>query len=697
MIPANNVGIGTSNPQSHLHVYNATTSPIFLLDGGGFGNRGTIRMVPTNAGNMIQSGSQLSNDSRADIVFSSMFGTTEFVRVRGATGNVGIGTTNPQARLDVNGSASFTTTSTNSITTSNISAISAAVSNIDVGCDITTRVVNIACSPCNQTVNIGNNSTGQTTINIGGPSDIIRISGSLNSVQTTNLEVTDKLIVLNKNGVDVSGVGFEIESNNSIVGYIKTDPIGNAFLIKTPNPTSEFRWDLSSDAVNMNNGTFVLANGGNIGVGTPTPLSKFNVSNGDITISHSLTAACALRLLPVGDTTKSFVVRGINDNMEIESVAGSNGRMRFLVGSNPNPPQEILSLTHTGRIGVNTSNPQTILDVNGPTRVNNTLICFNSNNTADGGHIVIGYANRNIFSESNGSWNIDTFNSNLRMFSLTSTAQSNFSTIFSENGNVGIVSTSTQLPQTKLDVYGTTTLRGGTSTLAPNNNQMIFAPSNADNNKHLIRTRHSTADDTNNAIDFYTWQQSQTTTAVGNKLIMSITNQGVGISTSNPAYQLDVLGSLRTTSLQYMNRASVYVGHWRLNSNIVHNNGASLIVVRNAWSNSTTTSFNEASLLDTDGRLNAPVAGIYTASIAMRFPVENAQSQCWFEHPNTSDRLGWIVSSTQIYNGTWTGFLDAGWKLTPVMWQSISSNVQYSFPNEISRPQLHFALIQPLI
>lgn len=698
MIPTGNVGIGTSNPQTHLHVYNAVVSPAFMLDGGGIGNRGTFRFIATNAGNQIQSGAQLSNDSRADVIFTSMLGTTEHMRIKGTTGNVGIGVTNPQSRLEVAGTGTFTSVQTNSISTSNIAAPSTTSCNINIGCDAVTTSVNIACGSNDQIVNIGNGATGQTTINIGGPSDIIRISGSLQSIQTTDLAITDRLITLNKGGSSNSavGIGIEIEEDSNITGYIKTDTNRSAFLFKTPLATTDFNMDLAGSAINMNFNTLVLANGGNIGVGTATPLSKLHVSAGDLTISHSF-GQCAMRLLPSGESSsRSYAVKGSNDNMEIESVSSATGRMRFLVGSNTGVTQEALSILHNGRVGISTSNPQTILDVNGPIRGNGVIVCFNSNNTSEGGQITLGYANRNLFSESNGSWTMDVTNSNLRFFSTNASATATTAMNITESGNIVLPISNGQVPATKLDIYGSTTIRFGTTVANMNNNQLIFAPSNADNNKHAIRTRHGASDDTNNSIDFYLWQQSQTITQVGNKHVMSITNQGVGVGTSNPAYTFDVTGSIRSSSLPYINRASTYCGYWRLNSNITHDNGASLMVTRAAWSNVPSLSFNASNMIDTDGSLNAPVAGIYTAVFAMRFPTE-ATSQCWFEHNSSPDRLGWTVHPTSIYNTSWTGFLDTNWKLRPMMSQSSGSNVTYNPSLEILRPFLTFTLNQAFV
>jgi len=58
--------------------------------------------LTSNAGVFtIQSGTAGTGDSKGDIAFSSIDGTTEHMRIQGSTGNVGIGTTNPGKKLEI--------------------------------------------------------------------------------------------------------------------------------------------------------------------------------------------------------------------------------------------------------------------------------------------------------------------------------------------------------------------------------------------------------------------------------------------------------------------------------------------------------------------------------------------------------------------------------------------------------------------
>jgi Chaperone of endosialidase len=111
-------------------------------------------------------------------------------------------------------------------------------------------------------------------------------------------------------------------------------------------------------------------------------------------------------------------------------------------------------------------------------------------------------------------------------------------------GNVGIGVS----PTSTLDVNGRLNLRAGNSANSYTSNQITFSWNNGTYHQHAIKSRHnSSADNTQNAIDFYLWQTSQLQGDAGNKQVLSITSPGVGIFNSNPAYSLDVTGTINST------------------------------------------------------------------------------------------------------------------------------------------------------
>lgn len=85
------------------------------------------------------------------------------------------------------------------------------------------------------TINIG--TSASSIINIGKVGTTVNIYGSINKIQSTDTEIFDRLITLNKNGLaaSASNSGFEIEENAVITAYIQTTSDRNEWLFKAPN------------------------------------------------------------------------------------------------------------------------------------------------------------------------------------------------------------------------------------------------------------------------------------------------------------------------------------------------------------------------------------------------------------------------------------------------------------------------------
>ena len=89
------------------------------------------------------------------------------------------------------------------------------------------------------------NMTFTNNVIVGGD---LTVNGSLTYLNSTQTQITDKLITLNKGGAAASagGAGFEFEENSLITGYLKVAADRNGFEMLAPNSAFKNDLDLSS-------------------------------------------------------------------------------------------------------------------------------------------------------------------------------------------------------------------------------------------------------------------------------------------------------------------------------------------------------------------------------------------------------------------------------------------------------------------
>jgi hypothetical protein len=176
-------------------------------------------------------------------------------------------------------------------------------------------------------------------------------------------------------------------------------------------------------------------------------------------------------------------------------------------------------ITTGGNIGIGISTPTGRLDVRSTSDGTGSLVAqFGGSNTPRilfyehgvgvGGKIYFNSTNPAIFE---GGGNI----------------------ILNQGGTgIGIKATS---PGYTLDTNGDISIRNGDGADTFSKNQLVFGFGGSNNYAHAIKTRHQAGlNNSNNAIDFYVWQTSNSAGSVGDKNIMSITSQGVGIGNQYP-------------------------------------------------------------------------------------------------------------------------------------------------------------------
>jgi hypothetical protein len=250
VVISSSVGIVCGNPQYELDVTGDINFTGNLLKGG-----------------IVYSPSPwLSNVTNPNAYFTNGF--------------VGIGKSNPQYTLDVTGNIASDT-----MYTSNINSYGAGLSN---------------------TLNIGTDSNA-ATINIGGANSTINLAGFLSVLSTTDLYVDDRKITLNYGGAATTGndSGFEIQEDGAVTGYIKTSSDRNSFLLRTPAGVSDMTMDLSKNSVNINSSTLVLSNT-NVGIGKGAHATYKLDVNGTVNasvLSLTGTSGAALHMVSALDST----------------------------------------------------------------------------------------------------------------------------------------------------------------------------------------------------------------------------------------------------------------------------------------------------------------------------------------------------------------------------------------------------------
>ncbi|HAU30353.1 TPA: hypothetical protein DCW54_01845, partial [Candidatus Dependentiae bacterium] len=117
-----------------------------------------------------------------------------------------------------------------------ITGIEAGPSGIlNIGVTDDTDTLNLGTAAAVQAVNIGTGA-GVTTINLGGAGDTVNVFGALNYIQVDDLQVKDKNIIINKDGVAGSAdlAGINIEEDGSITGYMRTNADRSGIELKAP-------------------------------------------------------------------------------------------------------------------------------------------------------------------------------------------------------------------------------------------------------------------------------------------------------------------------------------------------------------------------------------------------------------------------------------------------------------------------------
>ena len=348
-----NVGIGTTSPTSKLHIEGSGVQAIRLQDTSSAGERGGY-IAGTWGGNGLYLDSLSSNGwvylglseggGQADQV-AAYTGGTERLRID-SSGNVGIGTTTPTAKLDV-----YTTAS-------NVYALD--VMNNTGGGQSAAHGLRIQSSGSGSGTYLFD-VVGDYNADGGGPYNAMRILGNGNvgigtSSPATPLEIarTDSTAnFLTLRGDRTNGdseIGIMFRDRNTVADGQE------AARIWTDRQGTDADWDLvfsTSDAGGANTlgEAMRIDNVGNVGIGTSSPSRLLHVAGVGVPAVIDSTNSNALKLQWMDNgVSRGYVGAGSDQSFYVADSAGS---IQMTVENS------------SGNVGIGTTTPTAVLTVNG--------------------------------------------------------------------------------------------------------------------------------------------------------------------------------------------------------------------------------------------------------------------------------------------------------------------------------------------
>jgi len=455
-----NVGIGTTTPGAKLEIKDSAGPSIY-------GIRTSNRFGFSVDNSAVDIGARDAGD-----VYIMTGAGTRVVSFL-STGNVGIATTTPSYKLDVEGTSQFS----QPVIVGTPTNASHAATKSYVDSSVTGAATQWTTTSTGVYYNLGNVGIGTVS-----PNKTLQIEGSLgvsyNGASNFNVSTYGYTTQRSAWITQLSGTGDHANVPLSIVADIASTRTANYFNV--------------SNLSGATGGIFTIYKDGNVGIGTAAPAQKLEISGDQVRAQITSTN---------GGDAALIIKRSIDTGVVIST--GNIAANDLYIAANGNT---VLYAKNTGNVGIGTTAPGARLDVNG------NIIAGRS----DTGRISLydtGGSERAYLGLNSTELRIDS-DSTLYLAANNTTAL----TITPTAGNVGIATTT---PSYKLDVEGTSQFSQPVIVGTPTQNA------------------HAT---TKSYVDSMFTGSGQWTTN-GGLVYLTSTTQNVGIGTTGPNSKLEVVSA----------------------------------------------------------------------------------------------------------------------------------------------------------